>query len=39
MVGLMVLSMLQMQDMADIEGDKERGRRTPLIVPIDDAAR
>lgn len=38
-VGLIVFSTLQMQDMADIEGDKERGRRTLPIVHGDNAAR
>jgi 4-hydroxybenzoate polyprenyltransferase len=38
-VGGIVFSTLQMQDMSDVEGDKARGRRTLPIVHGDRAAR
>lgn len=38
-VGLIVFTTLQMQDMADVEGDKARGRRTLPLVHGDAMAR
>ncbi len=38
-VGAIIFSTLQMQDMADVEGDKARGRRTSPLVHGDGVAR